>query len=82
MSPTTTISPTVGEIARRLGESLHRIEYVIRSRNIQPASRAGHVRIFAEADVAHIADELRLIDARQESASGHEAPGTGEGGTP
>ncbi len=82
MSPTITISPTVGEIARRLGESLHRIEYVIRSRNIQPASRAGHVRIFAEADVAHIADELRQIDARQEQASQHEAPGTGEGGTP
>jgi DNA-binding transcriptional MerR regulator len=80
MSPSTTIAPTVGEIARRLGESLHRIEYVIRSRNIQPASRAGHVRIFAEADVAHIADELRQIDARQEQASAHEAPSTGAGG--
>lgn len=68
--PTTTPVPTVGEIARRLGESLHRIEYVIRSRNIQPAGRAGHVRIFAEADVAHIADELRHIDARQEPVTG------------
>jgi hypothetical protein len=67
MSPSisTTTLPTVGEIARRLGESLHRIEYVIRSRHIRPASRAGRVRIFAEADIAHIADELRLIDARQ-----------------
>jgi hypothetical protein len=66
MSRSTTL-PTVGEIARRLDESLHRIEYVIRSRNIQPTSRAGHVRIFAEAEVAHIADELRQIDAaRQE----------------
>lgn len=66
MSPSTsTTLPTVGEIARRLGESLHRIEYVIRSRNIQPASRAGHVRVFGEAEVAYIADELRLIDARQ-----------------
>jgi len=75
MSPTTPV-PTVGEIARRLGESLHRIEYVIRSRNIQPAGRAGHVRIFDELDVAQIADELRLIDARQEQAT-HEAPGNG-----
>lgn len=79
MSPTTPV-PTVGEIARRLGESLHRIEYVIRSRNIQPASRAGHVRIFAEADVSQIADELRQIDARQEQAA-HEAPGSGDVGT-
>jgi len=66
MSPatSTTTLPTVGEIARRLGESLHRIEYIIRSRRIQPSSRAGHIRIFAEADVTHIADELRVIDAR------------------
>lgn len=74
MSPSTTTVPTVGEIARRLGESLHRIEYVIRSRNIQPTSRAGHVRIFAEADVAHIADELRQIDAaRQDQMEEDEA---------
>jgi hypothetical protein len=78
MSPSTstTTLPTVGEIARRLGESLHRIEYVIRSRNIQPASRAGHVRIFTESDVAHIADELRVIDARQQDA---DADATAEG---
>jgi hypothetical protein len=55
---------------------LHRIEYVIRSRNIQPTSRAGQVRIFAEADVAHIANELRLIDARQQ---GEDANTTAEG---
>ena len=66
MSSPTTPVPTVGEIARRLGEALHRIEYVIRSRNIQPAGRAGHVRIFAESDVTFIADELRRIDARHE----------------
>jgi hypothetical protein len=64
-NPKTTIVPTVGEIARRLGESLHRIEYVIRSRRIQPASRAGQVRIFPETAVAYIADELLLIDAKK-----------------
>jgi hypothetical protein len=78
MSPSasTTTLPTVGEIARRLGESLHRIEYVIRSRNIRPISWAGHVRIFAEADVAYIADELHLIDARQQD---EDAAKAGEG---
>ncbi len=81
MSPTTTPVPTVGEIARRLGESLHRIEYVIRSRNIRPAGRAGHVRIFGEADVAHIADELRQIDARQEHVPAPGEPSTAAGGS-
>ena len=32
---------TVGEIARRLGQEVHRIEYVIRSRNIRPVGWAG-----------------------------------------
>jgi len=64
MAPTIT-APTVGEIARRLGQAVHRVEYVIRSRSIQPAGRAGHIRIFSEADVARIAYELHAIEARQ-----------------
>jgi hypothetical protein len=68
MSPPT-IAPTVGEIAKRLAEPLHRVEYVIRSRCIQPATRAGNVRIFTEPDVALIAHELRLIDARQKGGA-------------
>ena len=55
--------PTIGEIARRTGEPLHRVEYIIRSRNIQPTGRAGNLRVFTEADVEHIASELRRIDA-------------------
>jgi hypothetical protein len=66
---TTTAVPTVGEIARRLGEALHRVEYVIRSRSIQPVGRAGHVRVFNETDVAFIADELRQIAARKQIAT-------------
>lgn len=54
--------PTVGEIARRLGTPLHRVEYVIRSRNLLPSGWAGNARIFSNADVAHIASELRRID--------------------
>ncbi len=57
---------TVGEIARRLGEPLHRIEYVIRSRNIQPAARAGNARIFSDSDVTYMASELRRIDEERE----------------
>ena len=55
--------PTVGEISRRTGEPVHRIEYVIRSRDIRPAGRAGNLRVFSEADVEHIASELRRIDS-------------------
>ena len=54
--------PTVGEIARRLDEPLHRVEYVIRSRRIDEAGRAGNARVFSEADVNYIAGELRRID--------------------
>ena len=40
---------TVGEIARRLKTSLHRVEYVIRSRHITPAaSRYGGLRCPSE----------------------------------
>ncbi len=59
-------APTVGEIARRLGEPLHRVQYVIRSRNIKPAVRAGNLRIFSDPDVRYIESELRRIDADRE----------------
>jgi len=62
------VVPTVGEIARRLGVPEHRVEYIIQSRNIRPHSRAGNLRIFSEADVQHIASELRRIDAEKGGA--------------
>lgn len=66
--PTTStpLAPTVGEISRRTGVSIHRVEYIIRARNIQPSSRAGNVQIFSEVYVEHIASELRRIDEEKE----------------
>lgn len=55
---------TVGEIAKRLGEPLHRVEYLIRARDIQPAGRAGNARVFSDVDVDFIASELARIDSR------------------
>lgn len=52
---------TVGEIARRLGQPVHRIEYIILSRKIQPAGWAGHSRVFVDSDLSRIASELRRI---------------------
>ena len=55
--------PTVGEIARRLGVPVHRVEYVVRARGIRPSGWAGNARIFTDADVDRIAGELRRIQA-------------------
>ena len=65
MSQTPPYVPTVGEIARRLGEPVHRIEYVIRSRGIRPSGLAGVARVFTDSDVERIASELRRIDAEK-----------------
>lgn len=54
--------PTIGEIARRCGVPTHRVDYIIATRGIKPVAMAGHSRIFTEADVEHIASELRRID--------------------
>jgi hypothetical protein len=55
-------SLTIGEIARRLDQPIHRVEYVLRSRNVAPAGWAGNARVSVEADVAYLAAELRRID--------------------
>ncbi|HEY7313864.1 MAG TPA: MerR family transcriptional regulator [Gemmataceae bacterium] len=61
--------PTVGEIARRLAEPVHRIEYILRTRNIRPAGIAGNSRVYAEEDVERIAAELQGIDARKDGGA-------------
>jgi hypothetical protein len=61
--------PSVGEIARRLGEPVHRIEYVLRTRNIRPSGMAGNCRVYAEEDIERVAAELRRIDARKDGGT-------------
>lgn len=67
MDSTGTMLPTVGEIARRLGVSTHQIEYLIRSRRIQPSGRAGNARVFSEKDVERI---RRCIASRPTPSTG------------
>jgi DNA-binding transcriptional MerR regulator len=62
------VAPTVGEISRRTGYAIHRIRYVIDSRGIRPASRAGVANVYSEADVQRIASELRRIDEDREDS--------------
>ena len=54
---------TVGEIAARLGQPIHRIEYVIDSRGLRPTAWAGHARIFSESDLQFIEGVIRKMDA-------------------
>ena len=57
---------TPGVIAAELGEPLHRIQYVLRSRiYIRPAATAGRLRLFDAQAVAMIRYALNAIDARK-----------------
>jgi hypothetical protein len=60
-----TTAPTIGAIARQLSEPIHRVEYAVRSRNIQPVSLAGNLRIFDREAVERVAVALREIDAKR-----------------
>jgi hypothetical protein len=68
--PAAACLPTVGEIARRLDEPIHRVEYILRSRAITPVGRAGHARVYSDEDVELIAEELRRIDADRSRMTG------------
>jgi hypothetical protein len=60
------VAPTIGEIARRLAVPIHRVEYIVRSRDLAPASWAGNCRVFSEADVTFIGAQIRRTDAERE----------------
>jgi hypothetical protein len=53
---------TVGEIARRLGVELHRVEYVLRTRDIWPCSRAGNALVYTREDLDRVGSEIKRID--------------------
>jgi hypothetical protein len=56
------VALTVGAIARELGEPIHRVQYAIRTRDIEPEAIAGNLRIFTPETVEQVADILRDID--------------------
>lgn len=45
---------TIGVIARRVNQPLHRVEYFLRSNAICPIGRAGNARVFDEGVVAQV----------------------------
>ena len=56
-------SPMQKVLQVALSVAVHRVEYVVRTRNLKPAARAGNLRVFSETDVAYVASELRRMDA-------------------
>lgn len=57
---------TPGVIARELGEPLHRILHVLRTRSfIAPSARAGRLRLYDLEAVARIRHALNAMDARK-----------------
>ncbi len=52
---------TLPEIARRLGEPLHRVRYAVETYRIEPSERIGIMRVWGEAQVAAIQSALRRI---------------------
>ena len=60
---------TVGSIANRLGVSPFRVDYVIRSRGIRPAGRAGNIRVFDDEAVGLVELELQSIAGRRQVTS-------------
>jgi len=57
---------TVGDIAERNDKPLHRVLYVLKTRDIAPIARAGNTRLFDVAAADRVASEIRRIDAERE----------------
>ena len=56
---------TPGVIAAELGEPLHRVLHVLRTRrHIRPTARAGTLRLFERPVIAMVRHELNAINAR------------------
>lgn len=76
---------TVGEIAKRLNRPRHQITYLIEKLGIEPAQRAGVLRLFADQHVAEIGRELEVrgeaakIETRREWVNRGDPTGEGWG---
>jgi DNA-binding transcriptional MerR regulator len=57
------------DIAREAGVPTHRVQYICRTRNIQPQQRCGTFRLFSDSDRQFIQAELRRIAAEREELS-------------
>ena len=62
---------TPGVVAADLDVPLHRVLYILQTRNhIKPSARAGQLRLYDREAVALIRHELNAIDARRAGEEG------------
>ncbi len=60
---------TTGRIAAKLSVPVHRVTYVISSRDIKPSAYAGRLRLYDREAVSIIRHEIHAIDARREGVN-------------
>lgn len=67
---------TVGRLATELGEPVHRIQYILSTRtHIQPAARAGNIRLYRQEVLAAVRRELAaMATARRPWRTDAQAP--------
>lgn len=61
-------SLTLGQIAEKLGQPLHKIGYAIKSRRLECDGRAGRLRMYGPDKVRLIAQALENMKLRAELA--------------
>lgn len=66
---------TAGSIARELTVPVHRVEYVIATRHIQPTARVGQAWAYGTRQFEQVKRHLEAIDERREQATQSEVSG-------
>jgi len=62
---------TAGLMARMIGEPLHRILHVLKTRAyIRPSATGGGIGLYSRDAVAHVRHELTAIDAKRSASVG------------
>jgi hypothetical protein len=56
---------TAGDIASEAGVPLHRVQYILKSRKVEPAGRVGVFRLFTDSDRQYILAELRRLASKE-----------------
>lgn len=57
---------TPGRIAEEVGQPLHRVQHILRTRgHIKPVARAGVLRLYDQSAVCLVRDELERADLRR-----------------
>ena len=60
---------STGQIARKLGVNVSRVEYILETRKIEPLGRVGFNRFFGQVAFDLIAAELRKIADKRKGAN-------------